>query len=202
MLTLGNYELVRDGKLKPSQFQLDFKVDWPESKKGPWSIDNFEVKVDMQNLRMMQSGRGCFPGVYTRLSHKSRGVVMSDTTAEAEDHFGAHVYATGRVLVHGLGLGCFVKSLLSKESVTNIDVVEIDEDVISLVGKHFTDSRVNIVHGDCLTHKWPAGTKWDFVWHDIWDELCEDNLPEMKKLHRKFGSRCKRQESWSRDFIE
>lgn len=53
--------------------------------------------------------------------------------------------------------------------------------------------------GDCFTWKPEKGARWDVVWHDVWDNICTDNLPEMTKLHRRFGRRCDWQGSWCRD---
>jgi hypothetical protein len=33
------------------------------------------------------------------------------------------------------------------------------------------------------------GKRYDMVWHDIWDDICSDNLEGMAKLHRKYGDR-------------
>ena len=38
----------------------------------------------------------------------------------------------------------------------------------------------------------------DAVWHDIWDEISDENLPEMHKLHRKYGQRANWHGSWAR----
>ncbi len=177
----------------------------PPCKKGKWEIKKFNVEMDLTNLRAMRSGRGSFPGEYTQLIHADRGIIMSDTIAEIEDCRTFYRRAYGRVLIHGLGLGCLLQALLLKDNIEHVDVVEIDQDVIDLVSPHFSEyikkGRLEIHHGDCLTYKWEKGTKWDYVWHDIWDNICGDNLPDMKTLHRKFGRRCKYQESWAMDLI-
>ena len=51
---------------------------------------------------------------------------------------------------------------------------------------------------DALEYKPPRGEQYDVVWHDIWPNICTDNLPEMHKLHRKYGRRCNWQGSWCR----
>ena len=94
-----------------------------------------------------------------------------------------------------------VKALLSKQSVTHIDVVEVNKDIIDLVGKHFKDPRVTIYWGDAFTYKWPTQTKWDCVWHDIWDTINSDYKPQITTLKRKFGGRCRLQMSWLDELI-
>jgi hypothetical protein len=64
--------------------------------------------------------------------------------------------------------------------------------------------------GDCLTFNWPKGTRWDCVWHDVWDNLCAGNLRKgseadpfsYEEMHRKFGRRCNWQGSWGFDFLK
>jgi len=81
----------------------------------------------------------------------------------------------------------------------SVTVVEKSKDVISLVAKHYLgDHRVTIVNADAYLYKPPKGVKYDAVWHDIWDNICGDNLPEMTRLHRKYGKRADWQGSWCR----
>lgn len=200
MLSLRHYGSVKAGLLKESPWMKKFHVDWPESSMGPWRIERFTVKLDIEALRHYRDGRGMFPGKYTRLVHDTRGIVMSDTTAEMWDMFSFYSRARGRILIHGLGLGCIVKALLEKETVNHIDVVEIDKDIVSLVGRHFFGNpRVTIHCADVFTYKWPAKTKWDGVWHDIWDSICEDNQTGMTILRRKFAIRCCFQMCWGEE---
>ena len=66
---------------------------------------------------------------------------------------------------------------------------------------------MDIVQADAFTVKLPRpslflhvprDTRYDVVWHDIWDNICADNLPEMHRLHRRYGRRCDWQGSWAR----
>lgn len=178
-----------------------YRCDIPVGQKGDWSVENFEIENNLWLWRMARDGRGTPPGQYTRLMHKDRGIVMSDTNAEIEDHRFFFARAKGRVLIHGLGLGMALKAILQKKDVVSVDCVELEQDVIDLVGVHFKDPRLTIHHGDAMTYKWPKGTTWDIIWHDIWDNICSDNLPSMKKLCRKFGKRCNWQGCWARERI-
>ncbi len=111
--------------------------------------------------------------------------------------------AEGKVLVNGLGLGVLLKALLDKGDITEVTVIENSEDVINLVAEtYLSDDRVSIIHADAFEWKPPKGKRYDFVWHDIWDYICADNLPDMHKLHRKYGRRTSHQESWCRDRCE
>ena len=87
-----------------------------------------------------------------------------------------------------------------------VTVVEVNQDVIDLVGPHYSAlygaHHVEIVHGDALTYQPPKKVRYGAVWHDIWANICPDNLPEMHKLHRRYGRRSDWQGSWSRHLCE
>lgn len=203
---------------------LDLREADGEITKGRWRLHEFEVSEGaamLDALKAMHQGhdRWAPPGHYVSLQRrptKSESeewygmrewiVVMSDTPDEINDHAEMLLWAEGRVLVHGLGLGCVVHGLLTKDTVTSIDVVEVDPDVIALMAPYITDPRVTIHQGDCATFKWPPGTRWNYVWHDIWSEISPYNLSDDETaehgisyatLHRKFGGRCDYQFSWA-----
>ncbi len=183
------------------------QVDVPEGAKGSWSISKFEIAEDYPGrTRDLLRGTVITPGSYTRLVHKDRGVVMSDTPMERDGHDEFVYKAKGNVLINGLGLGMALGAILKKEGpgrVEKVIVVEIDQDVIDLVGPHYSsDPRVEIVHASAFQYQPPKGMKFDAVWHDIWDAICKDNLDAMKTLHRKYGRRTKWQGSWEREACE
>jgi len=180
------------------------KVAVPEGKSGIWEIAKFDVGggPDFEALRLALHGRPITPGTYTRLM-RGRTLVMSDTPAEMRDHHGFVLAAKGHCLINGLGLGMCLAAALKKEEVTKVTVIEISEDVISLVAPTYTnDHRVEIVHASAFDYQPPKGVRYGAVWHDIWDNICADNLPEMHKLHRKYGRRADWQGSWCRDQCE
>jgi spermidine synthase len=156
------------------------------------------------------------PGWYTRLT-RNGSIIMSDTPDEIRDHWDVIRRANGRVLINGLGLGVVLNACLSKVlsddgtsagremAVEHATVVEKNQDVIDLVGSYYEDrfgDRLTIVHADALEWKAPRGERYNVVWHDIWDDICADNLDSMKKLHRKYGRRCDWQGSWCRHLCE
>jgi hypothetical protein len=187
----------------------------PEGEQGTAKITRFcvnedQVKIDyVQNL-FNSDGRRCHPlkpdTEYTRLSIEGHGLVMSDTPQEVWEHSTAMHHGQGRVLVHGLGIAMVTAALLRKEAVEHITVVEINQDVIDLVAPHlvkeFGGDRLEIIHDNALTWKPKPKTYWDFIWHDIWPSITADNLPDMIKLHRRFGRRCGEQFSWARYHCE
>ena len=172
------------------------KVDIPEGKRGPWTVEKFEIPNNA--LILFQYGhRAPRPGTYTRLLC-GQHCVMSDTDAEMRDHYGAVVHAKGHILLNGLGIGMVLKGCLAKSEVAKATVIEIDPDVIALVGPHYTDRRVEIIQADAYAYQPPKGLRYGMVWHDIWSDICSDNLEGMKKLHRKYGRRADWQGSWAR----
>ena len=190
------------------EWHLKYQVDVPEGKAGDWAVEKFAVTAEAEKweqLRaMMNRGRYVPVGTYTGLYRKNK-TIMSDTPDEIRDHLGAIRMANGQVLINGLGLGVMLKAVLAKPEVAHVTVVEKASEVIGLVGTHYAclhKSRLTIVHDDAFTYKPPKGIRYGAVWHDIWDDLCADNLPEMSNLHRKYGKRCDWQGSWGKDWIK
>lgn len=167
---------------------------------GKWSVVRFSVSeadAKFTVLRAAMKGRGYVPpGTYTRLNCKGRGIVMSDTPDEMRDHRYAVQRAQGHVLLNGLGIGMVLTNILKKECVTAVTVVEIDADVIALVGPNYTDPRVTIIHESAFEYAPPKAVRYGAVWHDIWDTICGDNLTQMTKLKRKYGRRADWQGCW------
>lgn len=188
------------GTMNSDPFDLTTCDFHREHTRGPWRIERRTINREPLSFR-----RGVPPGTYTGLL-RNGNVWMSDTPDEKRDHYSAYLEAKargGRCLVHGLGLGMVVKAMLDLPNVDHVDVVELDADVIALSGPAFAayGDRLTIHHDNALTRRWPTGTRWTVVWHDIWRDICEDNLSEMSKLHRSYGRRCDWQGSWSRELL-
>lgn len=170
---------------------------------GNYRIEKFTVSkkdADFFNLRQSinRRGREIKAGTYRKLV-KNNTIIMSNTPAEIDDHYGIITYGKGNILINGLGLGVVVSSLLQKKEVISITVIEISKDVIKLVASIYDkDPRVKIINADAFS--WiPPKVKYDYVWHDIWDNICSDNISEMITLHHKFGKRCFWQRSWCKE---
>jgi len=181
-------------------------VSVPDGESGLWRVDTIVATPDsvlMNNLRALRNGTPEMvmePGTYRRLLHKTRGVVMSNTRMEILTALEAYRNSTGRVLVNGLGLGMILEGILSKQDVEYVRVIELEEDVIKLVGPTFAnDCRVEIIQADAYEYKPAKGEEFDYVWHDIWDTISTENLPDMTRLVRKYQRRAPMQGVWSRD---
>jgi hypothetical protein len=189
--------------VKPIFEIMMIQIDVPDGISGEWKVETFIVsKEDASFARKraaFHGGRGSLPaGIYKKLTRHNY-TVMSNTPDEIND-FSYFVYkATGNVLVNGLGLGVLLKALLNKPEITKVTIIEKSQDVINLVAStYLKDSRVTIICADAFKYKAPKDEKYDAVWHDIWDDICGDNIDEMKTLHRKYGRKTNYQESWCR----
>lgn len=182
----------------------DLRVSVPEGSSGEWYVEKFTVideDVRVHNMRCaFKPGMGrriMRAGTYTKLL-RHRHLVMSDTPAEAMDHRAPIRAAYGSVLINGLGLGVVLKGVLADPEVTDVTVIEKSPDVIALVGPHYSDPRLAIIEADAMEWRPPKGKRYGMVWHDIWDDICADNLPQMHKLHRRYGRCSEWQGSWCR----
>lgn len=182
---------------------MKVEVTIPDNKIGNWQIETFTVQDRelSEIMSLLRYGRGVPAGTYKRLIRNGT-TVMSNTPDEIRDFLWFARRAHGSVLVNGLGLGVLVRALLDKPDVSEITVIEKSAEVIELVAPHLVDDRLTIIHADAFDYQPPKGKRFNFVWHDIWDNICSDNLPDMHKLHRKYGRRCDYQESWCRDRCE
>lgn len=184
---------------------MKIKIDVPDGKSGDWEVSTFTVTrkdADMFNLRQSIHcrDRHIVEGKYKKLKRKDI-VVMSNTPAEIADHYSFSNEAKrrgGDVLINGLGIGVALKMV--SEYVDSVTVIELSDDVISLCAPTYqNDPKIKIINADAFKWKPPKGKRYTCVWHDIWDNIeYEKNLPEMKKLHRKYGRRCDWQGSWCR----
>lgn len=185
-----------------------YKVTIPEGQSGDWRVARFTVSEEDARFASMRAaikgGRGhIHAGTYTAL-YRGRKIIMSDTPDEIRDLYVPFLCKSGRVLVNGLGLGVVVCGMMSN-GVDHVTVIEQSKDVIQLVGRHLMSrypGRLKLIHQSAFDYQPAKGERYNYVWHDIWDDICADNLDEMKILHRKWGRRCDDQGSWCRGLCE
>lgn len=114
-------------------------------------------------------------------------VVMEDSPQELRKHLPIWMHGKGHVLKTGLGLGCVVRGLLTKDDVEHITVIEIDADIIRVIGKEFEGNpRVTIHHADALDFDYSTLPRIDYAWHDIW---CPEN-DGLQILHAQLLKKC------------
>ena len=157
------------------------------------------------NLRSVLHGTSdrVIPGDFTRL-FLDGVLIMSDTYHEQYTNLPVKMAVERvlrhqtecRVLISGLGLGMLLPPLL--DAGAHVTVLEKHQDVIDLVSPHYFKEetwaeRLVVLHADAFEWKPPRGEKWDVIYHDIWFDICTDNLDELGKLKRRFGSRVNRE---------
>lgn len=163
----------------------DFNVRVPDGVCGRFRVETFTVSQSDSEMTALRAAMGNMDeyvpaGTYKRLM-RGGTVVMSNTPMERRTNDAIIRRAAGDVLINGLGLGVVLDAVLAKPTVRSVTVVEIAPEVIELVAPTFRDDpRVHIVQADALALT-PTET-YDAVWHDIWDEICHDNLPDMGRL--------------------
>lgn len=184
-------------------------LDWiKEGKVGDWSVEHFKISKTEAALYLI-SCYGSYeippaPGEYTRLMHKKRGLIMSDTRQELFDLYdfikSVKQYRTRLIHINGLGLGIFAKAALDLGCC--VQVIEIDPDVVELVGSQISPlfpDTLEIIQADALEWKPPKGLTFGVVWHDIWDVASIDNWEEYKLLMRRYGRKTSWQGAWARE---
>ncbi len=176
-------------------------VTVPDGKEGDWSVETFTVSEQesmFTRMRAIQHPEGFVaPGSYKRLK-RGGVVVMSNTQMEVSTNQPIIRNATGNVLINGLGLGMVLTAILERNDIRSVTIIENAPEVIKLVGSHFEkDRRVKVILCDAFEFKPPKSSKYDAVWHDIWDYMCEDHLSEMTRLKRKYVRKCEWQGCWS-----
>jgi hypothetical protein len=180
--------------------------DVPEGTSGDWVIKKFTVSETDSKLDMIMSHSQRYvpAGTYTGL-YRGRTIIMSDTPDEICDHSAIILESRGKVLIVGLGLGVVLNSIAQKPETTSVTVIEKSEDVLNLVKSHYENKypgKIEFIHADIFDYKPKPTDKWDFVWFDIWDNLCVDNLKEMATLHRKYGKKATWKASWGKEILQ
>lgn len=135
------------------------------------------------------------PGVLTQLFIHGQ-LMMSDGDMEKASNSRAAYQAHGDVLVAGLGIGMVLVPMLRNPDVKSVLVVEKWQEVVTLVYPHLCDylghelaDKLAVTVGDVFTWKPETGQSWDWIYFDIWPDICTDNLPEITKLKRRFAKR-------------
>ncbi len=189
-----------------------YKVNVPEAAIGDWKIEHVIVSDEDEKGGRMRAcnpssmGRFVSAGRYTMLYNKG-ALWMSDTRDEIKDHMSPIYEAKrvgGHVLINGLGIGMVAGAIAALENVTKVTIIENSPEVIALVGPSLTEkfgSKIEIIEADAYEFKPPKGVRYTVVWHDVWIDLCTDNLDEMAKLHRKYGRRTEWQGSWGKELL-
>ena len=159
----------------------------PEGKVGDARISHFTVNA-FESTRSMMSNGGelyCPEGTYCCL-HVKGNIVMSDTLHERTTNAEFIDKAHGDVLIGGLGIGYVVHEILDKPEVKSVTVVEINEDVLTLVEEHIEHPKLTIIEADINDWQPPEKNKFNAIWLDIWNIISSDHVQEMRELKARF----------------
>ena len=165
----------------------------------------------MCNIRtLMNYGSGMErvdSGDYVRL-HVNGMLMMSDTRMEKITNTEFIKNAHGEVMIAGLGIGLILENLIplyESGEVTRIVVYEKYQDVIDLVAHRYMDRLpLEVRCEDIMTYKPQKEEKYDTLYFDIWPDICEDNLKDIRILHNRWKSHKKKgawMGSWMADFL-
>ena len=196
--------------MKPIDFLEAARV--PNSLKsqvfGNWRIDHFLLPERARNGLHWQDYTLLRHAIYPKIDYSNMhladddgrilDIVMEDSPIELSRHLPIWLQAHGRILITGLGLGCVVRGLLASPKIQHIDVIEIDADILSVIGAEFaTNPRVSLHHGDALQVEFPQDARWNFAWHDIWTEGNVGLQQEHAKLIMRFDRQTGQQGAWA-----
>lgn len=116
-------------------------------------------------------------------------VWMSCTPMEMASHYVPIKKAKGRVGVAGLGMGYYILRIMNKKSVKSIDLYEIDEKVINIFKKEFSNrkgfEKINFIQGNLFDNL--KNTDYDFFYNDIYPTLgSTEAIDDMKYIKKQY----------------
>lgn len=170
----------------------------PANKIGEYEVDVFTIKAGDRVLFNTsrniifggQKGENALVYDTDTKWHQLRGpegVWMTDLPVEQRQMENCIKGMKGRVLVGGLGLGLVATLLTQKKTISKVDVIELNQEVIKLVGSH-TRNRWNpkgrnrgwvydIIHADLFDYlKNYSKEPYDYAFFDIWQSDGEATL--------------------------
>ncbi len=156
-------------------------LNLPEKQLNEWSIQSFhENGVKYQKLM------------------KGNMLMMANTPDIVADYVEFLETAQGSVLINGLGIGMCSRYLVQKDTITDITVIEYNENIFNLIAPSFENEyKCTVIHGDAFTYTPPVGKYYDYVWHDIWTYYASKNLKDIAILMEKYQTIAGQQGAWS-----
>lgn len=100
----------------------------------------------------------------------------------------------GEVLISGMGLGILILPLLNDDTVTKIDIVEKDLDIINYVYTNRIENldisnKINVINDDIFT--FTTTNNYDYILLNHWVKPDDITLTEVSSLQSKFTSNLK-----------
>lgn len=184
------------------------------SELGVAKIKRFTISEDearAYNIRTCMSyGSGLqfvTAGDYVKL-YVDGELMMSDTPMEKTTNMKFIRNAHGEVMIAGLGIGLILENIIplyESGKVTKVVVYEKYQDVIDLVAHRYIDRLpLEVRREDIMTYKPSREEKYDTLYFDIWADIDEKNLDDVRVLHNRWKSHKKDgawMDSWMADFL-
>ena len=152
------------------------------------------------------NGKLSEPRIIHSLIEEDQGVWMTDSPEELNQiaQMFAEVLPRGRVLVGGLGLGVVAKAMTLRTTVSEVVVVERNEDVIKLCAEPGAEYRV--VHADIFDYLRTHERAFDCYLLDTWQGTNEATwwdtvLPLRRIIRSRFGNAPK-VHCWAEDIMQ
>ena len=146
-------------------------------------------------------------GDYVKL-YVNDELMMSDTSMEKITNTDFITFAHGEVMIAGLGIGLILENLIplyESGKITKVVMYEKYQDVIDLVAHRYTDKLpLEVRCQDIMTYKPPKEEKYDTLYFDIWPEIDDKNLDDVRVLHNRWKTHKKEGSwmgSWMADFL-
>ena len=147
--TIGNYSIVHDIIFAGKTTIVVSHRNWIMMGYKPFSI-------------MFDSDR-----LVHKLKKNGQRLMMSDSPQEMFLQYEAYKNARGRILTSGLGIGLFTSMVAKKEDVTEIVVIEKEEDIIKLIKPYIKSKKVKILHDDIWNFIKETNENFDYSYIDI-----------------------------------
>lgn len=176
-------------------FHTDLYIpEYPVAEIGPWRITH----CPLHTSRGYWGASSLVAGMPVLLRQGNSGweTWMSMSPYELESQELGCRYAHGHTVVMGLGMAWIAINAALNSKVGTVTVVERDGDVINLVKQSGILERapsqvaekITIVQADALT--WSSDTPVDFLYADIWLQLCEpQTLEQVRQMQRNVSAK-------------
>ncbi len=177
------------------------KLSAAHIEKGKWSLKSLEIKKNElfvinetsvnEKLEEMTKLVYFSENIQVPAIYEGKRIWMSLVPHEITTMQKAIDEAKGKVLAYGLGLGYFPLMAAMKEEVTEVTVIEREDEPIeifdSLIAKSFRESdKIKIIKEDAFIHlKKVKDGEYDFIFVDIWHDA-EDGIRPYSKFLNKF----------------
>jgi hypothetical protein len=151
--------------------------------------ENFDQEFELSFSGLVEDTAYESNKEYCYLLNKNGEFIMSNSNSMLKFYKPYLDEINGEVLIFGLGLGVIILPLLNDPSITKIDVVEIDLNMIDYVYEKRIKSldinnKINIINQNVFNHT--TTNTYDYILMDIWSEIKSNTNEEINFLINKF----------------